>query len=65
MISIDSVDIPGGRGGDTRTESAALRMGFAVPALLAEERPLEGLSQVHVPVYAGRDPSGGMGTHGS
>ncbi|MGE0847568.1 MAG: thiamine pyrophosphate-dependent enzyme, partial [Flavobacteriaceae bacterium] len=32
---------------------------------LAEARAHDGLSLVHVPVYAGEDPLGGMGAYGS
>jgi len=34
-------------------------------AALAEARAHDGLSLVHVPVYAGEDPRGGMGAYGS
>ena len=37
----------------------------SLKAALAEARAHDGLSLVHVPVYSGEDPRGGMGAYGS
>jgi len=62
-VAVDYVAMAGAVSG-----AKALHGGFSradLDAALAEAHAHEGLSLIHIPVYAGLDPVGGMGAYGS
>ena len=53
------------RPGQVLTDTGASDMGFAVSSILKASFAGTGLSLVHVPVYFGPDPLGGLGNYGA